>query len=135
MSAEVSFLCIEDHPASQRVMELLLKEIMGYRHVTILDNTEDIINRLEEMGEDYDVIFMDLDVQPMGGLETLHVIRQHSRLGKACIVAATASISPGELRQVRRAGFNGLIAKPINPTEFPAQVQQLLQGHEVWEVE
>jgi CheY-like chemotaxis protein len=134
MTQHPTFLYIEDHPASRRVMTLMLEEVMGYS-VTILENSADVAARVEAAPQPFDIIFLDLNVEPIGGLALIAQLRQHPRCASGRFVAVTASIMPSEMNAVRAAGFHGLISKPISPTQFPNQVARVLAGESVWEVE
>lgn len=134
MSNPPTFLYIEDHPASRRVMELMLKEVMGYQQVTILEDSANVVERLAA-GQVVDIIFLDLNVEPINGFEVLAQLRRHAEYNDVKIIALTAAISSSDLKAMRAAGFDGAIGKPISPTRFPQQVQQILEGEAVWEVE
>ncbi|MBN1564780.1 MAG: response regulator [Anaerolineae bacterium] len=128
---DLSFLYIEDHPASRRVMQLLL-DVMGYSNLTLIEHTQDIIAQLEQTKKDFDVIFLDLHLSPLDGFEVQKLLRAHNRFGQAKIVALTASVMPNELHTVRQ-NFDGLIAKPLNYDTFFGYVTRILAGEPVWE--
>jgi two-component system, cell cycle response regulator DivK len=134
MITQPTFLYIEDHPASRRVMTLMLQEVMGYE-VTILDNSANVMNQLEANQPDFSVIFLDLNVEPIGGIDLVPQLKAHPRCAATRIIALTASISPADMKNVRAAGFDGLIGKPISPTRFPNQIARLLAGESIWEVD
>jgi DNA-binding NarL/FixJ family response regulator len=48
------------------------------------------------------------------------------------VVALTASVMYEEVRRLRDAGFDGVIAKPINFDTFPAALDRILSGGQVW---
>ena len=129
-----SFLYIEDHPASRLVMELLLKNVMGSCELTMLSDSQNLLQALGEVGKTFDVIFLDLHIAPLDGFEIHALLRQQPQFQDAKIVALTASFLPEEFHQVRNAGFDGLIGKPLNHETFLSYVQQLLRGEMVWEM-
>ena len=88
-----TFLYIEDHPASRRVMQLLL-EVMGYSQLTLIEHTQDIITQLETLDQDFNVVFLDLHIDPLDGFEVQKLLREHSRFKQARIIALTASVLP-----------------------------------------
>lgn len=135
MSADrPQFLYIEDNVASRGVMETLLVEILGFSDLTMLDSTENAIQRLEATGKAFDVIFLDLMIEPLDGLSMCALFRNHLRFREAKIIAMTAEDSPADLAKVRSVGFDGLISKPLSPVKFPEQISQILSGKLVWEV-
>jgi CheY-like chemotaxis protein len=50
------------------------------------------------------------------------------------IVALTASVMSEEIQQLRTAGFNGCLAKPIDLQTFPETFNQILAGKTVWRI-
>jgi two-component system cell cycle response regulator DivK len=48
------------------------------------------------------------------------------------IIALTASVMNEEVAALENAGFDGTIAKPIDPDAFPELLDQILGGKKVW---
>lgn len=134
MNQEPSILYIEDHPASRRVMEILLVDVMGYSQVTFMTDTQDLPAKLAALDHDIDIVFLDLNLEPLDGFAALKVLRGHPRSAGAVIMAVTASNAPEDVLKARAAGFNGLITKPIDPVKFRIHMAQILQRGSVWEV-
>ena len=128
-----AFLYIEDHPASRMVMQLLLKELLGFEDLTLFEDSRDVVQRLEASGKTFDVVFLDLHVDPLDGVAVLKLLRQHETFASLRVVALTAGMMLDELNTVREAGFDGLISKPINLESFGEYVNQILAGETVWE--
>ena len=72
---------------------------------------------LERMGEtDYSVVFMDIRMPVMDGLEATRRIRSlEGPVSQTPIVALTADIDPDLEMRAREAGVSQLAAKPIDP--------------------
>jgi CheY-like chemotaxis protein len=84
---------------------------LGYL-ADVADNGPDALSVLER--RDYDVVFMDLQMPGMDGLETTRrAIAAHA--GRACprIVAMTASAFEGDRVKCREAGMVDFVSKPI----------------------
>ncbi len=126
-------LYIEDHPASRRVMQLLLLDLLDYTELTLLEDTQSVIQRLEMSGKAFDIIFLDLNLRPHDGYATCTLLRAHSQFGHARIICLTAEASPTEMRKMRDTGFDGMIGKPLSHTTFPEQIERILAGEAVWE--
>jgi CheY-like chemotaxis protein len=62
----------------------------------------------------------------------LDLIRKNARYDAVAVVALTASVMYEEVRRLRDAGFDGVIAKPINFDTFPAALGRILSGGQVW---
>ena len=133
VAMETNFLYVEDHRASRRVMELLLVEVMGYSHLTMVEDTHDIVEKLEAMQTPFDVIFLDVNLKPHDGYAVCAMLRTHAQFATAKIVGLTASASPSDMRKMQESGFDGAIGKPLSHDTFPEQLERILAGQAVWE--
>lgn len=79
--------------------------------------------------EPVDVAFLDLEMPVMNGYIVKDLLRE--RFGKIPIIAYTVHLS--EVNVVRRLGFNGFLAKPLNSDRFPGQLARILRGEAVWD--
>lgn len=66
---------------------------------------------------------MDLQLERMSGLEAAAILAADPTLKAIPRVAVTAYAMVGDRDRVLKAGFNGYIAKPIEPTTFAAQIK------------
>ena len=85
------------------------------------------------MSEDkrYDVILMDVQMPGMDGLETTAAIRAGSagaEIGDVPIIAMTAHAMGGDRERFLAAGMDGYLAKPIDPAEMFAVLDNLAGG-------
>jgi CheY-like chemotaxis protein len=80
------------------------------------------------------LIFLDIHVRPIDGFGMLKELRQHPHFQDATIIALTASVMNDEIALLRQAGFNGLIAKPINQRIFAHSLDKILRGEPEWRV-
>lgn len=81
-----------------------------------------------------DLILMDIRLPYEDGYGALKKIR-NSRLQNVLVVAVTAEASEEQIRKSRQSGFDGFLAKPLDPDRFPDQIQRILAGEPVWEME
>lgn len=131
---EPAILYFEDDTLSREVMEVCLKRGLGYRNVTIFADSADFETRLAELPVKPDVIFLDIHIEPIDGFAMLKTIRQHAVYGRTRVIALTASVMNEELKLLRDAGFDGVIAKPLDFDTFPATLRRVLNGEQVWHV-
>ena len=82
-----------------------------------------------------DLILMDIRLPYENGYQALNKLRQDDKFKKLPVVAVTAYASEDQMKRAQEAGFDGFIGKPIDPDRFPAQVQRMLRGEAVWEIE
>jgi signal transduction histidine kinase/ActR/RegA family two-component response regulator len=106
----LDILLVENHPVSQKVAMAMLQEL-GYAPDLASDGLE-AINQC--MTSTPDIIFMDINMPVMDGLEAIRRIRELP-LGDICyIVAFTASAFSSEIERFRAAGANDILTKPAN---------------------
>ena len=80
-----------------------------------------------------DLVLMDLRLPHEDGYSALEQIRNTPELKDTVVVVVTAHASSEEMQRAREAGFDGFLAKPLDPDRFPEQIQRLLSGEQVWE--
>jgi signal transduction histidine kinase/DNA-binding response OmpR family regulator len=109
--AGLRLLLAEDNPVNQLLMTRLLEK-RGH-HVVLAANGREALVALKE-GR-YDLVFMDLQMPEMDGLEATAAIRageQTSGLHQT-VIALTAHAMKGDSDRCRAAGMDGYLSKPI----------------------
>ena len=82
-----------------------------------------------------DIILLDLMLpQGITGYDVFDDIRGQSHTQHIPIVAVSASDPADTIPKVRRKGFNGFIAKPVDFSLFATQINSILQGRAVWHI-
>lgn len=127
-----SFFYVDDDDFSRQIMEMLLTRQLGYSDVTILEDSTDIIKRVEALPEMPDIFLLDIHMHPHNGFEVLKMLRAHPTTNSKPVIALTASVMNEEIQLLREAGFDGVIAKPINMDQFPATLDRIMAGEKVW---
>jgi len=69
-----------------------------------------------------DLILMDIELPGMDGVTALERLRADPATAGITVVAVTASVMPVDQERFARAGFAGVIVKPIEVKAFPHQV-------------
>jgi CheY-like chemotaxis protein len=116
---EELILVVEDNKASSDLMAYLLKAA-GHMVLTCTDGADAIEIAAREHPR---VIVMDLQLDRMSGLEAAAVLAADPDLKGIPRIAVTAYAMVGDRDRVLKAGFQGYIAKPIEPTTFAAQIK------------
>lgn len=99
--------------------QLLMSELLGNWGVTVslAQNGAECINLLKAAEHHYDLIFMDIQMPVMDGMEATRHIRQdmHSAIP---IVALTANVMESDQQDFMRIGMNAFLPKPFDPEEL-----------------
>jgi two-component system cell cycle response regulator DivK len=82
-----------------------------------------------------DLILLDIRLPYEDGYSALRKIRQSPRLSEVPVIAVTAEASLEQIEKARKSGFNGFIGKPLDPDRFPDQIQRVLSGEAVWDMD
>ena len=78
--------------------------------------------------EPLDLILLDLHLPELDGIELARQIRGRSgSLGRVPIIALTADIYRGKKKNLKKAGFNGCVFKPIDENQLWACIGDALQ--------
>ncbi len=108
-------LLVEDARANQMVTATLLRRA-GHM-VDVADSGEKAIQLVKT--NSYDIIFMDIFMPGMSGQEATQRIRQlPGPAHEVPILALTANVSPNDEANFREAGMNGLLGKPVSPSDL-----------------
>jgi signal transduction histidine kinase/CheY-like chemotaxis protein/ligand-binding sensor domain-containing protein len=117
-------LLAEDNPVNQRVASRLLEK-RGHRVHVVADGRE-ALAVLEK--EAFDLVFMDVQMPEMDGLEATKAIRRKEQ-GSAIrqtIIALTAHAMKGDRERCMAAGMDGYLAKPIRAQELDDVLEKCL---------
>mgnify|MGYP001063547619 CR=1 FL=1 len=128
------FLYVEDDAMSRQVVKILLTRAMGYAEddVTIFEDSAGFLERLRALPAQPDVIFLDIHMQPLDGYEVLELLRMEPGYEETAIIAMTAGVMSTDIENLREAGFNGMIGKPVRKKVFPELLERILAGEAVW---
>lgn len=120
-------LLVEDNYVNQQVALEMLKNL-GY-NVTVAENGQQALNKLEKTNMSFDLILMDCQMPIMDGYEASRRIRS-SQANKfdpnIPIVALTANAMKGDMEKCVSAGMDGYLAKPIDVDQLSSEIKKWL---------
>lgn len=126
-------LYVEDEPRSRKVMQMITSD-MGLTDVIIFEDSTDFQARVSALHPRPDIVFLDIHMKPYTGFEMLAMLRKMPQFDGIPVVAMTASVMNEEVQQLRSAGFDGCLAKPIDMDTFPDTVQRIMKGELIWRI-
>lgn len=110
VSPKLKILVVDDDVLSQRMMQVLLTR-EGHQVDTVSSGSE-ALDAIK--GQTYNIVFMDLQMPDMDGIEATHLIRQWENGNQhTFIVALTASYLPEAGPVLFEAGIDNYISKPF----------------------
>lgn len=118
---ELEILLVEDNPRDlELAMRALRKQNLGNRVTTVIDGAEALdylYGRGRWDGRDIEdtpcVVFLDLKLPKVDGIEVLRTIKSDSRLRDIPVVMLTSSAEERDRVESYQLGVNSYIVKPI----------------------
>jgi len=123
---------VEDDEASIIVMKAIVERVMKLQTLHVLQNRADFVDQVKQLGVMPDIFLFDIQMQPYDGFELLTMLRNVPEYQHAKVVALTASVMSEEVARLKRKGFDGAIAKPLNIDAFPDLINRIINGEHVW---
>jgi PAS domain S-box-containing protein len=120
-------LVVEDNQINRRLATMLL-EREGH-HVVTAETGQAALDALEKMAEeetedDFDLIFMDVQMPEMDGLQATAAIRADERWKHLPIIAMTAHAMKGDRERFLEAGMDDYLGKPLRFQDMLAAIRR-----------
>jgi CheY-like chemotaxis protein len=122
LEEEMRILIVEDDPANQRLLRLLLEQ-RGHE-VVCADDAAAAVALLEDA---FDVVLLDRNV-PRGGAEL--VLRSLREKAKRTRAIAVTGAPPHASAEILALGFDAFFSKPIHVATFASDVERIVNGVE-----
>jgi len=104
-------LLVEDNEVNRLIATELLRPSGAL--VTAVGDAEQAIAMVER-GVAFDIVFMDVQMTTMDGLEATRILRRQPAGAKMVIVALTAHAMPGDRARCIAAGMDDYLSKPVS---------------------
>ena len=128
---DTTVLVVEDNVANF----VLIARMLGYMgiHCEWKTSGYEVVEYADTLPR-LDLILMDIRLPYEDGFGALRKLRSSPNLKNTLVVAVTAEASAEQMRKAREAEFDGFLGKPLDPDRFPEQIQRILAGEPVWEL-
>jgi CheY-like chemotaxis protein len=114
-------LLAEDNLVNQKVALGMLSQL-GYNADLAMNG----LRVLEALGQaEYDVIFMDVHMPEMDGVEATKIIRERLPARRPTIVALTAESLSGDREKFLGLGFDDYLSKPLQPRALQEMIKSI----------
>ena len=111
-------LCVDDNHINRRIVETLLKPMC--EKLVLVNSGAAAVQAAES--QDFDVVLLDIHMPEMDGIETHYRLRSLPRGSSQRIIALTADVVPEALARYEVAGFDAILAKPIEMDKLLAAI-------------
>ena len=119
---DLRILVAEDNPINQKLIRTTLEQFGAV--VTLAANGQEAFELRKQ--NDYDLIFMDIQMPVMNGIEATKEIlhyEQVNHLNHIPIIALTANALAGDRERYLEAGMDNYLPKPINIPELKKMIE------------
>ena len=119
---DAKILVVDDNSMNLKVAKRMFKDYNI--QVDTSNSGFDCLNRIK-MGSTYDIIFMDIMMPKMGGVETFKKLKEIDTFNTP-VIALTADAIQGKMQKYLEVGFNDYLSKPIDRKELKRVLIKLL---------
>lgn len=117
--SHLKILVAEDNSVNQEVVKRMLR-LEGFTDLTMAANGAEAVEHVQralEANDQYDLIFMDVQMPKMDGLTATKLIRNNLKFRKP-IIALTAFADESNVKECLNSGMSGFLSKPIKRTNM-----------------
>lgn len=107
----------EDNPVNQKLMTMMFKNL-GYS-IDMASNGKEAFEMT--MKNTYNMVFMDIQMPEMDGLEATRRIIAHNPV-RPVIIAVTANATDRDRDECLSVGMNDFLSKPVKPVELKESI-------------
>ena len=125
----IEVLIAEDNPINQKLIKLTLNQL-GIK-TTLANNGSEAFNKYSSNPEKYDIIFMDIQMPVMDGIEATHEILKFETehgIKHTPIIALTANALKGDRERFLSEGMDEYLTKPINKDALIAMIEKFTKN-------
>jgi signal transduction histidine kinase/CheY-like chemotaxis protein len=117
-------LLVEDQPLNQKIAGMLMGRL-GYGKIAMANNGREGVDMVN--AGNFDIVFMDLQMPVMGGVEASREIRGNFLLkNQPAIIAMTGHALTGVKESCMEVGMNHFLTKPVSLDDFRRVIPEAL---------
>jgi CheY-like chemotaxis protein len=131
--AAVKVLFIEDDMIESMKLQRAISKLQ-YKHTIVeAKNGEEALEILRD-GDLPDIIFLDLNMPRMSGIEFLTIIKSDDRLKYLPTIILTTSENRVDLLECFKIGIAGYIIKPLKYEDYESKIKKVFDYWEISEL-
>jgi len=109
-------LLVEDNEINQMIVLSFLKKTDI--KVVVVPSAEDALEIMENLGDEIDLILMDIKLPDMDGYEATRQLRQKEKYNNLPIISFSANRKEDDKDKASKFGMNEIVTKPMNIVHF-----------------
>ena len=121
-------LAVDDNTMMVNLITNMLKDL-GFNNIdTAMDGRKglDKILQAKEVGNPYDIVFLDWNMPEMCGYDVLKECRERLEFSKMAIVMITAENQKRSVLEAMKVGATSYITKPVSKDTLAQKLNQIL---------
>jgi len=133
MKNELEIVIVEDNPNDAELMLRSLKKNRLANNMVVLEDGEQALDFIfcrgkytdRDLSESPKVMFLDLKLPKVGGLEVLKQMKSNEHTRKIPVIVVTSSKEDPDIAAAYNLGANSYVVKPINFDSFVEKMNQV----------
>ena len=126
MEQNLEILLIEDDAIEIMKINRVLSSMPENHKVIEVNNGEDALSYLKENENLPDVIFLDLNMPKINGIEFLSILKKDEKLKFLPTIILTTSNNPKDIMECYRIGVAGYVVKPLKYEDYVSKITKLV---------
>ena len=127
--ADLKILIADDHFLIRQFVRNTLQDAKIGDLQTAADGNEaiDLVQKAYDLGQPYDVVFLDWNMPTISGLEVLNFFRAKAEYGTTAFVMLTAESEQANIMKAIKAGATSYIIKPVAPADLSKKLAEIYE--------
>ncbi|MCG8579823.1 MAG: response regulator transcription factor [Bacteroidales bacterium] len=117
---------VDDHPLFSEGLKYYLSSVASVNEVKLYSNGKEFLYD-SVRGEKTDLVFMDINMPVLDGIDTTKAIRQSNSEIKVVAISSLESIE--HIEQMIDAGANGYLTKSLSANEIELAIETVIKGN------
>jgi len=118
---------VDDDQEMSHAMGMML-ELLKYQTLSFLNARSAAQNLL--VGEQPDLVLLDINMPEVSGLDLLEFLRRHSKWDNLPIVMLSSEAADVTVDEAMELGADGYVMKPVTIEELEKTIEKALQKHQ-----
>ncbi|HMV43471.1 MAG TPA: response regulator [Leptospiraceae bacterium] len=124
VNENLKIMIVDDDEVNLFLAKTVLDLVMPKAHIVQFNNGLEALKNIEK--ENPNIIFLDLQMPELNGIETTIEIRKINSFKEVPIIAFSAGMIPEDLEKCKDAGMNDYLTKPVKKEDFQRVLEKWL---------